>query len=218
MYTTHACSCTFRARFACADGAYQQKFLHRSSVGSLLRVRCWLGRGTKISCVQRSFASLPQSSSALRDFSLGAENYQQEQSRHPKVVGKKVLSLLQKNTSCFLHSIPSFFMSLFNFVLLPRETGCEEDDGTSGQKKGGRREGGKGNSFLIFSRKRKKKQNSPPLPTNWCQMWQSLLPMHKSSFCSSSSSRGNGAARRDSSKVNNTDIVPLSLKLISSIS
>ena len=31
-------------RFACSVGAYQQKFLHRSSGKSLLRVRCWLGR------------------------------------------------------------------------------------------------------------------------------------------------------------------------------
>ncbi len=33
-------------RFACSVAAQQQKFLHRSSVGSLLRVRCWLGRIT----------------------------------------------------------------------------------------------------------------------------------------------------------------------------
>ena len=30
-------------RFACSVGDYEQIFLHRSSVGSLLRVRCWLG-------------------------------------------------------------------------------------------------------------------------------------------------------------------------------
>ena len=30
-------------QFACSVGDYQQKFLHRSSGGSLLRVRCWLG-------------------------------------------------------------------------------------------------------------------------------------------------------------------------------
>ena len=29
--------------FACSVGAYRQKFSHRSSVGSLLSVRCWLG-------------------------------------------------------------------------------------------------------------------------------------------------------------------------------
>ena len=30
-------------RFACSDGAYQQKFLRRTSLGSLSRVRCWSG-------------------------------------------------------------------------------------------------------------------------------------------------------------------------------
>ncbi len=30
-------------RFVCSVGAYWQKFLRRSSLGSLLRVRCWLG-------------------------------------------------------------------------------------------------------------------------------------------------------------------------------
>ena len=35
--------CTFGHRFECSVGARQQKFPHRSSVGSSLRPRCWLG-------------------------------------------------------------------------------------------------------------------------------------------------------------------------------
>ncbi len=35
--------CTLGARFACSVGAYRQKVPRRSSVGSSLRVRCWLG-------------------------------------------------------------------------------------------------------------------------------------------------------------------------------
>ena len=43
----HTRFCTFGADFVCSVGAYKQKFLHRSSGGSLLRVRCWLGSGSR---------------------------------------------------------------------------------------------------------------------------------------------------------------------------
>ena len=44
MCMLHTRFCMFRADFACSVGAYRQKFLRRSSVGSLSRVRCWLGK------------------------------------------------------------------------------------------------------------------------------------------------------------------------------
>ena len=43
VHVAYTIFCVFDADFACSVGAYQQKFLHRSSAGSLLRVRCWLG-------------------------------------------------------------------------------------------------------------------------------------------------------------------------------
>ncbi len=47
-------------RFACSVGAYQTKFLHRSSVGSSLRVGCRLGRRRKNPTT--SLESLPMKS------------------------------------------------------------------------------------------------------------------------------------------------------------
>ena len=38
----------FWHQFECSVGDYRQKFLHRSSRGSLLRVRCWLGNGWQV--------------------------------------------------------------------------------------------------------------------------------------------------------------------------
>ncbi len=43
MHALHTRFCTFGRRLVSSVGDYQQKFLHRSSGGSLLRVRCWLG-------------------------------------------------------------------------------------------------------------------------------------------------------------------------------
>ncbi len=39
---------TFGADLYAKSGAYYQKFLHRSSGGSFLRVRCWLGSRRRI--------------------------------------------------------------------------------------------------------------------------------------------------------------------------
>ena len=43
-YTLRTLFCTFWRRFAMLGRCSLTKFLHRSSVGSLLRVRCWLGK------------------------------------------------------------------------------------------------------------------------------------------------------------------------------
>ena len=45
-------------RFACSVGDYYQKILHRSSVRSLLRVRCWLGNCTNV-CFNHHFLLSP---------------------------------------------------------------------------------------------------------------------------------------------------------------
>ncbi len=47
MYTLHAHFLNVWHRFACSVGGLLTKFLHRSSVGSALRVRCWLGKEKK---------------------------------------------------------------------------------------------------------------------------------------------------------------------------
>ena len=58
-YVHVACTffCTFGADFVCSVGACWQKLLHRSSGGSLLRVRCWLGRFSRLNQV-KSVANL----------------------------------------------------------------------------------------------------------------------------------------------------------------
>ncbi len=52
-------------RFVCSLGAYYAKFLHRTSVGSLLRVRCWLGGGT-VASLNAIISALPSAASLIK--------------------------------------------------------------------------------------------------------------------------------------------------------
>ncbi len=55
----HVFFARFAGRFVCSVCACQQKLLHRSSGGSLLRVRCWLGCSTVPNFYEMSSLSHP---------------------------------------------------------------------------------------------------------------------------------------------------------------